>query len=302
MPRFAHTPYDGSKTPFTVGLEPLDLAEWIEPDELLIAYLDEKERLISDPQACVFAAEADTEAAQREVAGLIGAHLPEQFPDIYECPADGILGVKGTERRVKLDSGEEAPLLAISRLVQEDLVLMRKGEDEYRLVAASLCFPSSWSLAEKFGDTMSGIHEGVPDFNGYRMGQMVQRIFDRLAIDKPVWRLNWSLYTDGELYHPTSKLRRETFSIPEAAFEQLYVRVEKQTLRRLPESGDILFTIRVHHDPVRALLEHTDGEKLARGLKEQVLGLTEEQLAYKGIGAHAHIIAQALDVIAKVSA
>lgn len=82
MSRFAHTPYDGSKRPFTVGLEPLDLREWIEPDEFLTAHLDEKERLIADPKRFVFAAEADTEAAQREVTDLLAVHLLDQFPTI----------------------------------------------------------------------------------------------------------------------------------------------------------------------------------------------------------------------------
>lgn len=299
MSRFAHTPYDGSKRPFTVGLEPLDLREWIEPDEFLAKHLDEKERLIADPEALVFAAEADTEAAQREVADLLVAHLPAQFPNIYELHSDHTFSVKNTGKCVDLSACSEAPLLAISRLVQEDLVLMRKGYDGYRLVAASLCFPSSWSLAEKFGGSMSAIHEGVPDFNGHRMGLMVQRIFDRLEVDKPVWRLNWSLYTDAELHHPVSGLCDEVLCKPDLAFEQLHVRVEKQTLRRLPDSGDILFTIRVHHDPVHSFLKHPDGGQLAQGLKTQLLGLTEEQLDYKGIKAHASTIAQALDMVAE---
>ncbi|SFK55794.1 Protein of unknown function [Pseudovibrio ascidiaceicola] len=298
MSRFAHTPYDGSKRPFTVGLEPLDLREWIEPDEFLTAHLDEKERLIADPKRFVFAAEADTEAAQREVADLLAVHLLDQFPSIYERHSDNSLSVKNAGKRVELSFCAEPPLLAISRVVQEDLVLMRKGDDGYRLVAASLCFPSSWSLAEKFGGSMSAIHEGVPDFNGHRMGHMVQRIFERLEADKPVWRLNWSLYTDAELHHPISGLRGEVLCEADQAFEQLYVRVEKQTLRRLPNSGDILFTIRVHHDPVHGLLEHPDGDQLAQGLKTQLLELTDEQLDYKGIKTHASTIARALDMIA----
>jgi hypothetical protein len=43
------------------------------------------------------------------------------------------------------------PLKAAALLVQEDLILMRKGEDGWRLAAGSLCFPSSWTLTEKFG-------------------------------------------------------------------------------------------------------------------------------------------------------
>ena len=37
-----HTPYDGSSKPFTIGLAQLDEAQWLEEDENLIPYLDEK--------------------------------------------------------------------------------------------------------------------------------------------------------------------------------------------------------------------------------------------------------------------
>ena len=43
MTDFAHTPYDGSRKPFSIGLQPVDLADWFLPDRLLVAYLDEKE-------------------------------------------------------------------------------------------------------------------------------------------------------------------------------------------------------------------------------------------------------------------
>ena len=109
MPAFAHTPYDGSKTPFTIGLEPLDLARWIEPDERLARDLDEKERLLRDRRDIVFAAEAGTEAAQREVRDLLAAHLPRRFPDLYQAEPGGIR-VTPTGGTIALD--EDDPLIA----------------------------------------------------------------------------------------------------------------------------------------------------------------------------------------------
>ena len=41
---------------------------------------------------------------------------------------------------------------------------MRRGEDGWRLAAGSLCFPSSWSLDEKFGRPLQEIHAPVPGF------------------------------------------------------------------------------------------------------------------------------------------
>lgn len=299
---FAHTPYDGSARPFSVGLAPLDLADWIEIDGHLVDQLARKAALLAGAGAPVLAAEPGTEAAQREVLDLIAAHLPARFPDLYRA-AQGRIALPAAGIAIDLADPGEPPIAAAARLVQEDLVLMRKGPSGYRLAAAALCFPSSWSLVEKFGQDMTAIHAGVPGFNDTRMGAMVARIFDNLAVDRPSWRLNWSLYAGAELHHPRPKrIDPDRLAGPgaqaaaagrevgtEAGGETgdaqgLHVRVERQTLRRLPASGDILFTIRVHHDPVAAFPRHPRGRALAAGLRDQLLALDAAQAAYKGLG------------------
>lgn len=296
---FAHTPYDGSARPFTVGLMPLDPADWIEPDALLAAHLAEKDRLLSGAaQAPVLFAEEGTVDAQREVLDLLAGHLPARFPDLYS--RDGArIAIAGTGRTVDLDEPCDMPLTLAARLVQEDLVLMRKGETGYRLAAAALFFPSSWSLAEKFGKPMDAIHESVPGFNDGRMGPVVARIFDNLAVERPSWRLNWSLYSGAGLHHPYPKrisADGNDTSRVDGTREALHVRVERQTLRRLPESGDILFTIKIHHDPVAAFARHPRGAELAAGLRRQLLALDGAQLAYKGLTAERDAIAAQLAI------
>ena len=294
MSELAHTLYAGSRTPFSIGLAPLDLSDWIEPDERLPAYLAEKRRLFSQKRDGVFGEEPDTRDAQAEVLALLAGYLPERFPDVYRRDGDRIV-IAGVDASVHLEQ-DEAPLAIASFLVQEDLVLMRPSPEGYRLVAASLCFPSSWSLAEKFGKPMSAIHDPVPHWAG-KMGTLVDRIFDKLKVDQPVCRLNWSIYPDAELHHPESKgAPRDWFSgsLPPRAF----VRVERQTLRRLAVSGDILFTIKVCVDPFEALGRHPDGARLAAGLRAQILSLDEAQLIYKAMLAHRDRIVEALDKIA----
>ena len=78
----AHTPYDGSAKPFTIGLKPLDQAEWLEVDRHRDAYLAEKRRLYAEIPGKVFVAEHGTEAAQQEVLELIVGHLRQYFPAI----------------------------------------------------------------------------------------------------------------------------------------------------------------------------------------------------------------------------
>lgn len=177
----AHTPYDGSSKLFTIGLKPLDPADWIEVDGHLLPYLAEKRRLYAEIPERVFVEQDGTRDAQQEVLELLGAYLPERFPDTHRRSDAGVAVVGATSRPTIPSSLAGAPLVAASLLVQEDLILMRRGEDGWRLAAGSLCFPSSWSLLEKFGKPLQQIHEPVPGFGpGTRPADVINRMFDGL--------------------------------------------------------------------------------------------------------------------------
>ena len=282
----ARTPYDGSATPFTIGLKPLDLAGWLEIDALHAPWLAEKRRLFAERPGDVFAQEAGTDDAQREVLDLVRDYLEIHAPDLPRPEARG---------------GEPA-LKAASLAVQEDLVLMRRGPEGWRLAAASLCFPSSWSLAEKFARPLRDIHIPVPGFGpGTRNETLIERIFDNLAVERPVERANWSLQNNPALYHPLSALERNiragaepTRFDPAAPAASAFIRVERQTLRRLPRSGDILFTIRIHLDPMEKLRAHPDGARLASAFATQLEALGDSEIAYKGLAADRDLLIAAL--------
>ena len=277
------TPYDGSSRLFQIGVKPLDPAEWIDIDTHLPAFLSEKERVSATHAEEVFVAESGTEAAQAEVLALLAEHLPRRFPDVYWRSGE-VIEILPAGRRVALDAPGLAPLCIAARLVQGDLVILRKGEAGWRLAAASLCFPSSWALREKFGQPMREIHAPVPGFGaGTRNAALIERMFDHLRPETPVIRWNWSLYGDDALYHPESadpSARR--FGAGTRA-GNVFLRVERQTLRRLPASGDILFTIRIHVDPLATLEQQPEAQRIAAALIEQLLALTPEQLDYKGL-------------------
>jgi dimethylamine monooxygenase subunit A len=272
-----HTPYDGSSRPFAIGLKPLDMSGWIEADDRLAADLAEKERLAAAHWDEVFAVELGTEAAQAEVLALLVEHLPARFPDQYRH--DGkTMHVAG--RAIALDS--TPALWTAARLVQEDLVLMRRGDTGWRLAAASLSFPSSWKLAQKFGRPIHEVHATVPGFaEGTRNAELIARMFDNMRPETLMIRWNWSVYGDAELFHPHNSPARR-FGAGKRA-ENVFLRVERQTLRLLPQSRDILFTIRIIVDPIEALERHSDARRIATALIEQLGSFNAEQLDYKGM-------------------
>ena len=108
--------------------------------------------------------------------------------------------------------------------------------------------------------------------------------------NQPVERMNWSLQAGPALCMPLSNIARNERAehkpsrFPEAdVAANAFVRVERQTLRKLPKSGDILFTIRVYVDPIAAIAHHPNAGRLAASFAEQLEALDEQQAAYKGL-------------------
>ncbi|MBZ9732788.1 DUF3445 domain-containing protein [Mesorhizobium sp. CA18] len=288
-----HTPYDGSSKLFTIGLKPLDFDRWIEIDELLLPHLAEKQRLYAEIPEKVFVEEDGTSEAQREVLDLLVAHLEAAHPGTYRRNGEDVEPIGFETASDRLPAAlREAPLAKASLLVQEDLILMRRGEHGWRLGAGSLCFPSSWSLQEKFGKPLQDIHEPVPGFGpGTRPAELINRMFDGLQ-GQAVERFNWSIQAGDALYHPLSNVERidRATNRPSRFADgdvdaHAFIRVERQTLRKLPLSRDILFTIRIHLDPLKLLVRHPDRAALAVSFAEQLLALDQQQLDYKGLTA-----------------
>lgn len=240
---------------FRIGLSPLGDAPWLERDARLPVYLAEKARLLAECRDEVFGAEAGSEAAQAEVLALIS----------------DALGVAV--------AGDEPPLITAARLIAEDLAILSHDADGWRLVAGVICFPSSWRLPDKLGKVLHAVHAPVPGFSeGTRKAGMIERIFDNLAPDQPVLRWNYSLYGDRVLHHP------HLSAYPRFGGE-IVVRVERQVLRKLAVSGDMVFSIGVHLVPLEDLRDHPERAALVGALKAQVEALTAEELAYKGLAA-----------------
>lgn len=278
-----HTPFDGSSHPFGIGVRPLDLINWIEVDDKLSFYLKEKHRLMHEIPHKVWAGDFSSEAAQQEVLDLLVSHLHEHFPETYSKSGNEI-SIAGAPS-VNLDDISKPPLLLAALLVQEDLVLMRKTPEGWRLVAASLCFPSSWILREKIGKVMHDVHAPVPGFaKGTRNAMMIERIFGNLQVDLPAERFNWSVYNDDALYH--ADRAGEHFPDRARGESDYFLRIEHQTLRKLPKSGDILFGIRIHIDPLEVLSNRADKRELGKEFIRTINEMSVDQATYKGLEEH----------------
>ena len=176
----------------------------------------------------------------------------------------------------------EHPLIGASRLVQEDLCVMQR-DDDWRLVAACVCFPSRWNLAEKIGTSLDEIHSPVPGYSS-ALATPTRATFDRLEPDKSFWRLNWTLLDNPDLHQPGP------VRVPgSAAPEDWFFRVERQTIRRLARSRAVVFTIRNY---VTALSKLIEDEVFIENLLHSLHTAPAATCEYKGWGDIAERLAQ----------
>jgi hypothetical protein len=125
--------------------------------------------------------------------------------------------------------------------VADDLCIMMSDADGMpRLVAAVLCSPGRWRLAEKIGGTMASIHVPVARYH-IDLDSPVNAVLKRMNVEKPMWRTNWGISNHPALFQPDNPPHT-----PDMDIADMWFRTEWQTLRRLPETGAILFTIRTY--------------------------------------------------------
>ncbi|MGR3813194.1 MAG: heme-dependent oxidative N-demethylase family protein, partial [Cognatishimia activa] len=133
------------------------------------------------------------------------------------------------------------PLGTLAQLVQEDFCILQKQGNEHVLTGALLCFPASWTLAEKFMRPLVRIHKPVRSYDA-NIAKRVQRLFDGVRVGRPVWRFNALHYADAELFHP----RTEDAPREDDHREQSFLRSERQVIMRLPETDAVVFAIHTY--------------------------------------------------------
>ena len=286
-------PFDKGRFRLSMGIISLNLDEWLEPDEYYYRELLEKEALLANQNNEVFQSKKGSQLAQQEVLDLIIDYMNTFHSELVRIDGDKIF-IDGIKRNFSRKEFAEMPLNLAGRLVQEDLCLMAPGDTGYTLEAASLCFPSRWRLIDKIGKRMVDIHSPVPDYED-KLARPVDRFFDKLDINKPVWRVNWSLTDDPDLYQPIRKTSTDySRSInSKNAGDLIFLRCERQTLRRLPNTGWILFSIKTYVDKVSALA--VQPEALV-DLAHSVKNMSADMQQYKNIAPYRKQLLEYLDI------
>jgi dimethylamine monooxygenase subunit A len=226
------------------GVLPLDPADWLMRDATFAAQMAARDALIAERPGEVMALLPGAEAAAVELLEVVLAAVARD-PG-YAVGTDAVIRPDGVTVALSGD-----PVATAGRLVQEDLLILDRPDDaaEHRLAGGVLCFPARWSLAQKMARGLLGVHRPVP-FYADALGARVQRLFDAIRPERPLWRANWVLHNDPALFHPA---REEEKGRRDIRAPRLWLRVERQSLLRLPRTGAVVFGIRTFCAPLDRL-------------------------------------------------
>lgn len=159
--------------------------------------------------------------------------------------------------------GVEGGLEQAARSVWEDLcILTSDGDDEpLRVTGAAVAFPTDWRLSDKIGRALPAVHEPI---HGYaeQLTDSVDNFLTGLQPGPIFGRTNaFVMASDALRYLPQDDpAERFNHVTADNAGETLFVRCERETLRRLPKTGAIIFTIGIY----RAALGTLSDEAIAR--------------------------------------
>lgn len=254
----AYVPHSSEAARLRVGARPLDPAQWVSPrDADWAPTIAMKRALVAGrPHEVAACLDGAQEACDEAAAGVLAS--------VGEPPTT--------------ETGIDALVDAALR-VADDLCLLLPGPHGAPVLSAAvLCSPNRWRLAEKLGGTMAAIHEPVARYDT-DLDSPVNAMLARLSAERPVWRVNWGLSNHPSLFQPEVPPVTPAMDIA-----GMWFRVEWQTLRRLPVTGAVLFTIRTFTESLSDFA--TRDQAVVHDFADLVAKIPENVAAYKSIAPY----------------
>lgn len=176
------------------------------------------------------------------------------------------------------------PLEYISRQTQGDICVVDQRDGNLWMDAGMVTTQADWSLDFDIGMNFMEWHGPVPLAHQIGVFERALKFLLNLQQGQPTRRFNWTmtinprLDTSPENYHKWGKDR--TTVTPENVGEKVHLRVELQSLWRLPRSNAILFVIRCY---LMNMEELVTVPKWARRFHRVLKTLPPELVDYKGL-------------------
>ncbi|KAM0283078.1 hypothetical protein ACHAQH_002681 [Verticillium albo-atrum] len=285
----------------TMGLRTLQFDDWIELDNQFPKFhADKAARLRERQEKCVYT-DPDALPAAIELLEELVRYLPFRYPSLFKRTAVGIDNLwSGESFDISERPLREDPMAMAARLMQDDVaIMMERPDGQYHLVAGAILLAGFWRLSDKLGMSLEEIHTSgdVPHYQS-RLHRGMAGFFRRLRCDQLYGRNNYFIQVDGCLPWSHS-IGSEDGADPswstaekDKAIEHHFFRSERQTLRRLPRTRAVVFTIRTYLHPVMELARE---DYVPGRLASAVRSWDDKVAVYKGREKYERVLLEYLD-------
>ncbi|KEQ99860.1 glycosyltransferase family 22 protein [Aureobasidium subglaciale EXF-2481] len=298
----------GPKYNITMGLRIMDWDEWIELDNHYPRFHADKKRRIEERGSKCFHTDPSPQVFDGAVELLeeLCGYLPERYPSMFRKTEHGMINLFADEtfdirkEVLTMNGNREDPMQMAARMVQDDLAIMFEKEDgQMYLLAGAVLLAGFWRLEDKLGMSLDEIHYSgdVPGYHD-KLRKGMNNFFRRIKPEAPVKRNNYFLQVDEDLAWSYS-IGPEDAGEPSwdtaatnRAIEHHYFRSECQSLRRLPRSGGVLFTIRTYFHPITEIAEE---DYVPGRLASAIRSWGDDVSKYKGKAKYGDVLLDYLD-------
>lgn len=276
---------------FTMGIRSMDWTSWIELDNEWMKYHNRKIERIAERGHELLGTQDEVWDAAIELLMELREFLPVRYPTLFVKTEKGINNLVTNEvfEFVDIPTSEfkKDPMEMAALMTQDDLAILKEDENgDYILKGGAIMLAGFWRLRDKINLPLSAIHTtgDVPKYNE-KLKRPMEKFFTRLTCDKPVVRNNYFLQTDDDVAW-SSSIGPEDVQIvgwntaePATDINTIYYRSERQSVRRLPLSGCIIFTIRTYFLPITKMCQEPH---IPKRLLDGILSWDEDVKTYRG--------------------
>ncbi|KAK4201705.1 hypothetical protein QBC40DRAFT_263968 [Triangularia verruculosa] len=224
---------------------------------------------------------------------LMGTYLPTRYPTMFSLSPDSTTLhnkiTSLTSPTSPLNLTPDDLLSTLASTIEDDIFLLLPDPTTslHRCVAFLCCHPSGFDPSTKLNKILAEIHGPVPSYD--KIGPGMEKFFSKLEPGKPVKRMNWGMQTHAELYTPDGNHIHES-EVEHLTEEdrdnidisQTRLRVELQTLTRLPETRAIMFSFKTFLYGLDEIRAEGKGEELAEAVEGLKEGNAKGMYVYKG--------------------
>lgn len=255
----------------TMSIFKLDINHWLDMDKYYYDYYKEKKRVFHTYGPDNIDSLPGSEEACKELMETVRDHMLARYPLLFTTKDKGVHVTNELTGDI-LDFSEplkEHPLVYVSKMAKEDFYVVLQGDDGvHRLMAAAVPFPGgSFGIKYKLGKTLDVIHTEVPYYTE-KLKPSMEKWFAKMQPADLVERASWYISWDHRLLlNNIYALKAGEKVNSDVQPTEFNVRVERQTLRRLPKSRAIIFT----NHPVFYSIEEMKDEPLVPSLIRKIM-------------------------------